>query len=183
MSPLIVVEGIDNSGKSTLAERIAHRFLRPVQESEGPPTATETIDERIVRYMEQDATQPVVYARHPCVSQPIYAGIKGNRGDVVSPELIEAFYNLEPILIYCDPLDRGMSAHKIKEHDTPEFIADLESKYITTLWEYRAWAVKHAKIVWRIGDDEELLMQLVSSALRYHGRDVTPRRVQRFLSR
>lgn len=172
MSPLIVVEGIDNSGKSTLAEKIANRFCRPVQESEGPPTETETINERIIRYMEQDAIQAVVYARHPVISQPIYSSIKGNRGDAVAPELIKAFYDARPLLIYCDPLDRGMSEHKLKGHDTPEFIADLKKEYEAKLKEYRLWAARHANVVYRIGDDEELLMRLVASALQYKGRSV-----------
>jgi hypothetical protein len=173
MGTLIVVEGPDNSGKSTLAERIANRFGIPIYESEGPPTPTETIDQRIARYAARDAKErlPCVYARHPVVSQPIYSYIKGNRGDLVDPRLINDFYANNPILIYCDPLERGLGGHKVKEHDSPEFIADLNSKHLSVREAYRRWAAVHAKIVWRIGDDEEQLMQLVSTALHYAGRN------------
>jgi hypothetical protein len=173
MGTLIVVEGPDNSGKSTLALRIAHRFGLVVHESEGPPTETETINQRIRRYAERDRNNPLpcVYARHPVVSQPIYSAIKGNRGDVVDVNLTMDFYCVQqPILIYCDPLERGLGDHKIKDHDTPEFIADLTDKHIAVRDEYRKWASVHAKIVWRIGDDEEQLMQLVSIALRHAAR-------------
>lgn len=172
MGTLIVCEGPDNSGKSTLAARIAHRFGFTVYESEGPPTETETIDDRIRRYMHRDAASvvPCVYARHPVVSQPIYASIKGNRGDAVDAALREQFYNSEPLLIYCDPLERGLSDHKIKPHDSEEFIADLTNKHIAVRDAYRTWASVHAKIVWRIGDDEEQLMLLVATALRHAGR-------------
>lgn len=171
MGALIVVEGCDNSGKSTLAEHIAHRFGFHVQESEGPPTPTETIDQRIQRYFKRDNSIriPLVYARHPVISQPIYASIKGNRGDAVDPLLVEEFYRRRPFIIYCDPMERGLGDHKIKEHDTPEFIADLTKRHIEVRDKYRAWASVHANIVWRIGDDEELVMQLVTTALRHVG--------------
>lgn len=169
MGALIVVEGCDNSGKSTLADKIATRFGLHVQESEGPPQPGETIDDRIRRYMKRDQSTfvPYVYARHPVISQPIYSQVKGNRGDAVDPLLVEEFYRRDPILIYCDPVDRGMGEHKIKPHDTPEFIADLTAKYNAVLEAYRKWAVVHAHVVWRIGDSEARMMQLVTTLLRY----------------
>jgi hypothetical protein len=169
MRPFIVVEGHDNSGKSTLARHIADRFGFYLQESEGPPTEHETIDDRIRRYFKRDmdADRSMVYARHPVVSQPIYSSVKGNRGDVVDPLLVEEFYRRDPILIYCDPVNRGMGEHKIKPHDTPEFIEGLKRKYVQVLEAYRTWAVVNATVIWRIGDDELQLMRLVETLLRY----------------
>src|ERR1043166_7927791 len=68
--PVIVIEGMDNSGKSTLARVIADHMGLAIQESEGPPRSADEINERVDRYSSMRDTH--LFVRHPCVSNPIY---------------------------------------------------------------------------------------------------------------
>lgn len=171
--PAIIIEGMDCSGKSTLALKIAEQTWRQIQESEGPPRPGENINDRIRRYSEMQL-HTMVYVRHPAISQPIYSGLAGNV-QTVDPDVLAQFYAdvaaNKYILIYCDPAERGLEGHVIKEHDSPEHIAAVEDKYNALVGAYRQWAGRHAHLVWRIGDDADafhasLRARLVSFALK-----------------
>jgi len=80
---MIVVEGVDNSGKSTLIKALQVVFPeRPVQGSEGPPKYKGEMDERVARYIMQPAN--TIYDRHPCVSQPIYGTMRSHLDPILS---------------------------------------------------------------------------------------------------
>jgi hypothetical protein len=148
---LIVIEGMDNSGKSTLAEYLAPRLRLKIQESEGPPLSSEEINLRVEGYL---SLKDTLFVRHPCVSNPIYdlARPPGHRG-WIRQSFIDKFYGLKPTLIYCDPLRRGMDTHETKGHDTSVHLQQITSKYVTLLLAYQKWAIAHAHIIYRIGDD------------------------------
>lgn len=145
---MIVIEGLDNSGKSTLARVIAQSSKFEIQESEGPPKYEGEIEERINRYLESPNK---IYVRHPVISNPIYSQARGDSWQL-DPALRQRFYDLRPLLIYCDPGTRGLGDHQIKDHDTPEHLAVIEANYSKILFMYRNWAADHALINYRIGD-------------------------------
>ena len=152
---MIIIEGMDNSGKSTLAAHIARRLGLRVQESEGPPRSAQEINERCLRY---ETLQNTLLVRHPAVSNAIYGHFR-TEGDPISPDIRERFYAAGHLIIYCDPLDRDLNdGHVVKDHDTPEHLAMLnqQKRQITQL--YRGWAVRHAHIVYRIGDDMDRIV-------------------------
>ena len=162
---VIVIEGIDNSGKSTLARLVARYCGMALIESEGPPRYPGEIDERVKRYALHRNT---VFVRHPCVSQVIYGKMRSEQGSI-DPELVQAFYKDWPLLIYCDPLDRGLGEHVIKpEVDKPEHLEKLERNYDLLLAEYRSWAVRHATLCYRIGDSMERIAALCSTIAWRH---------------
>jgi hypothetical protein len=66
---VIVIEGMDNSGKSTLAESMADYMELLVQESEGPPLSDEEINARVDRYEHMEGR---LFVRHPVISNAIY---------------------------------------------------------------------------------------------------------------
>jgi hypothetical protein len=147
---MIVIEGVDNSGKSTLISAL--RVILPwrVQVSEGPPKYPGEQNERVKRYM----TFPnrMIYDRHPCVSQPIYSQVRSH-ADPIDPALIKQFYTADPLFIYCDGGDRGMKGHVFNpEVDTDEHISEIKENYYHLLMAYRHWAGQHAFISYRIGD-------------------------------
>ena len=159
---MIVVEGMDNSGKSTLGEKLADYIGRIVQESEGPPLSDEEINQRVDRY--EQRKDEVIFVRHPVVSNSIYGKFRPE-GDPITPGRQMLFYDDKPILIYCDAGERGYEGHELKPHDTERHQKLLSEKQADLLREYRLWAAQHAHFIYRIGDDVD---QFIATVFFYY---------------
>ncbi len=154
---MIIIEGMDNSGKSTLAEAMAEYMELIVQESEGPPKNAKEINDRVDRYEGMDDR---LFVRHPVISNSIYGQVR-KEGDPITPGRRILFYEAKHILIYCDAGDRGLEAHVQKAHDTKKHIADVTKNYSKLLELYRLWAAQHAHFIYRIGDDMDQLIATI----------------------
>jgi hypothetical protein len=154
---MIVIEGMDNSGKSTLAIRLAEFMELIVQESEGPPLSDIEINERVDRY---ETMQGRLFVRHPVVSNMIYGQVRPE-GNPITPGRTMLFYDARPTLIYCDAGARGLGAHVEKAHDTRKHLDDITNNYNKLLYLYRQWAAEHAHFIYRIGDDMDKLIRMV----------------------
>lgn len=154
---MIVIEGMDNSGKSTLAREMADYMELIVQESEGPPLSDEEINERVDKYAEM---QGRLFVRHPVISNAIY-GLFRPEGNPITPGRTMLFYEAKPILIYCDAGERGYEGHELKPHDTERHQKLLSENQQNLLREYRLWAAQYAHFVYRIGDDMDQLIATV----------------------
>jgi len=157
----IIVEGPDNSGKSTLAKFIAGQN-QLIQESEGPPKWRGEIVERIDKY--SSFPDDTIFVRHPAVSNPIYDETRPDHlKDPIPLHVLAEFYGQNNLFIYCDPLNRGMSGHEVKGPavETEEHVhrIALHRDVIITL--YRKWAIQHAHVIYRIGDDMEFVKGIV----------------------
>lgn len=158
---MIVVEGVDNSGKSTLI-RALHVVLPDwrLQGSEGPPKYKGEMDVRVQAYG-LNHPRTTIYDRHPCVSQPIYGTMRSHL-DPIASHLITEFYDRDPIFIYCDGGDRGMKAHVFNpETDTEEHLMSVKDNYDNLLHHYRSWAAKYALISYRVGDSVSRVVKIV----------------------
>ena len=146
----IIVEGIDASGKSTLAIALARAFHWTIQLSEGPPHFPGEMNTRLTRYA--NFHQPHIFDRHPVVSQVIYGTLR-THSEPVSQSFITNFYKAGHVIIYCDPGDRGMASHQFNPTvDTPEHLDQVHANYHTLLNLYRVWAIGRAHLMYRIGD-------------------------------
>jgi predicted HAD superfamily Cof-like phosphohydrolase len=154
---MIVVEGPDAAGKSTLADHLAKFFHLPIQKSEGPPTYPGEINDRLERYSK---LPPCIFDRHPVVSQYIYSKAF-NRPIDMDEHWTHQFYAQHPILIYCDPLDQVYD-HVVKAHDNEEHLKQIHNRYDALLDHYRYWAIEHATIIYRIGESKDLIARLVN---------------------
>lgn len=152
----IIIEGHDNSGKSTLAQRMADYIGLIVQESEGPPKSDEEINARVDAYEELESR---LFVRHPVVSNAIYGKFR-DKGDPITEGRRMVFYEGHHTLVYCDA-QRGYEGHVVKDHDTPEHMKLLDENCGLILHEYRLWAAQHAHFVYRIGDDMDRLIAAV----------------------
>lgn len=167
---MVVIEGMDNSGKSTIAQYIGAYIRRPVMESEGPPvardgmTAEEEINQRVDKY--ERFGDSFLYDRHPVVSNEIYGSVRAE-GNPITPGRSMLFYEQRPIFIYCDAGTRGLDAHVQKAHDTEKHLDDITKNYETLLTAYRTWAAKHAHFCYRIGDDPDQLTTAVNFMLAF----------------
>jgi len=160
---MIVIEGMDNSGKSTLGQAMADYLELVVQESEGPPQSAKEINERVDRY---ETMTGRLFVRHPCVSNALYGQVR-NEGDPITYGRRVLFYDQKPLFIYCDAGQRGLGAHVKKAHDSEKHLVDLENNYNKLLYLYRQWAAEHAHFVYRIGDDMDQLIATVYFYLQY----------------
>ena len=154
---MIIIEGMDNSGKRTLASRLADYLEMNIQESEGPPRSVEEINERVDRY---ELMKDTIFVRHPVISNAIYGQVRPE-GDPISEVRRINFYEARPTLIYCDAGLRGLSAHVEKAHDTEKHLRDIEENYDKLLQLYRLWAATAAHFIYRIGDDMDQLISTV----------------------
>jgi predicted HAD superfamily Cof-like phosphohydrolase len=158
---MIILEGPDNGGKSTLAAELARITGLPVQGSEGPPHYMGEMNERIRRYLDMPAT---IFDRFPAISNPIYDRALQREADVIDPALISEVYARQPVLVYCDPGDRGLTGHVVKTRETVEHIEGVQrnQRYLCDL--YQAWAMRHANMIYRIGDDKGQAVRRIISA-------------------
>jgi len=163
---MIVIEGVDNSGKSTLIRALCTSLPAwKVQGSEGPPKHPGEMDERVTRYLEQSPAM-TIYDRHPCVSQPIYGTMRTHL-DKIAPGLISQFYSSTPLFVYCDGGDRGMDSHVFNpETDTVEHLDAVRANYMKLLGLYREWAAKNAFIIYRIGDSTSRVVKTIEYLVR-----------------
>jgi len=160
---MIVVEGMDNSGKSTLGESLASYLDLIVQESEGPPKSDEEINQRVDTYQEMEGR---LFVRHPVISNEIYGKFRPE-GNPITPGRAMIFYEAKPLLIYCDAGERGYEGHVLKPHDTKKHQRLLAKNAGGLLTEYRLWAAQHAHFIYRIGDDMDELIATVHYRLSY----------------
>lgn len=164
--PHIVIEGVDASGKSTLASQLQLALPHcPIQPSEGPPKHPGEITIRVRRYLQFSGT--TIFDRHPVVSQTIYGTMRSHR-DIIETQLVDHFYKSRPLFIYCDPLERGLAQHtRNTAVDTDDHITQIHSNYERLLALYRQWAIAHAHFVYRIGDNAQRLIAAVKGAYYY----------------
>lgn len=103
---MIILEGPDGAGKSTLAQQLSADLNVPLHHSGGPPRDRQEIIARQAR-MNKDLLAGVVkvYDRAPCISDPIYGPII--RGETPFDDYthlaLEFRMRLKVPVIYCRP--------------------------------------------------------------------------------
>lgn len=137
---VIVIEGPDAAGKTTLAINLGYALHLRIQHSEGPEKWPGEIDERIRRYLKMEN---FIFDRHPCISNPIYSG------NPINEQLMAEFMNTEPVFIYC----RGnfMDRHVVKEHDSPDHLKKIHDQNDQIRKAYDDWGLENAHIIFRPG--------------------------------
>lgn len=127
---MIILEGPDNSGKSSLAAELGLTYRHP-----GPaPINDAALDECLATQL-SIMRSPIVHDRVTCISHQIY-----NPGWFLDPKLLlnlRQMIECEDVLfIYCRPPESHMmnfAHHKAKDYDTEEHIKkviDNQHKYI-----------------------------------------------------
>lgn len=149
----IVLEGPDATGKSTLARFLSQELMRSIVPSEGPEKFLGEINDRIVRYQQFDK---VIFDRHPAVSQCIYSIFNGTTSP--ARELVFAFYETKPLLIYC--MGEGL-AHETATYDTYKHLDMIEKNKQAIRRLYDQWALDFAHIIYRVGSPMGRTLNLI----------------------
>ena len=119
----IIIEGPDNSGKTTLANRLSDKLKMPIFHAGGPPGSNE-LAERFCDKQYQLSKNPVILDRITPISRQVYE----NRFQEPSlmDWLVKFIEKPRNIVVYCRPPNENLmdfSTHEIKEHDTDDHIA------------------------------------------------------------
>lgn len=163
----IIVEGLDNSGKSTLVKYLSEELGWDICQGQGPSRFIGDMTSRVNALLLEDNR---IFDRHPVVTNLIYDFGRMKMGmpiDPISVDLAARFYKTRPLFIYCDPLYRRMEGHVFrKATDLPTHIHMVEECYDLLLVEYRRWAFEKADLFYRIGGSMTRIKQLIVGYLR-----------------
>lgn len=119
----IILEGMDNSGKSTLASKFGLEVLHP-----GPAPKTKVDELAFLDFHLKECRLPIVMDRVTCISQQVYQ--KRLFNDLHMSYLNKMINTQYCIIIYCRPPDEvilDFNNHNIKEYDTKEHIAKIKN--------------------------------------------------------
>lgn len=162
---LVIFEGPDGGGKSTLIEHVKSKMvIDACIVSEGPEKYKGEMDDRVRRYHALARAQrnaPLIFDRHPCISQPIYGLIHNQPPPAV--ELVNYLYAFKPFIIYCRPMGGPNHTASEAEWDTPEFLANVDRNFDKLVAEYDAWSLRHANLTYRIGDPMDRIVDIINT--------------------
>ena len=100
---MIIIEGMDNSGKTTLAKTLASHYNWPLEHS--PGYCSKMVDWAKSTLLIQGHR---IYDRHPCISEQVYGPILRDKDEFKTPEggkVMKLFIKKSPLIIFCKPPD------------------------------------------------------------------------------
>lgn len=148
----IIVEGFDNSGKSTLAQSFGLDVQHP-----GPAPRNKWDEFKCLQAQAQQARLPIVMDRVTCISSQVYGGrlFEGHLKDA----LHEMLATQHCVLIYCrPPIERitDFNTHAKKGYDRPSDEAYLKKNAVRLVAQYDQLmnTVPHMRYDWTDPDPE-----------------------------
>ncbi len=138
---IIILEGADNSGKSTLAKRLAADLNLEVCHPGGPP---KNIAEALARCVEQDtifdlSTQVnFIYDRVTCISDRIYRG-KSEYHSVFDMFLDRIKETANVLIVFCRPSTerlKNFDDHVMQDHEDEAVVEHAKNNVDRIIREY-----------------------------------------------
>lgn len=135
---MIIVEGFDGSGKTTLCEHLATAMGWPVQKCGGPTRDAHDLRRWLDRGY-QAMREKSVKDRTTCVSESVYQSLSDPARSAMALHAITDLQRITTshrlVLVYCRPptsfLIDALITHKDKAHDTP---AHMEKVRRQAMW-------------------------------------------------
>lgn len=146
---IIIIEGPDASGKSTLVHKLAQYMNWPVEHSPGPTKTAEEFNDRLRKFL---ALHNTICDRHPAVSEEIY-GIVLRKSVMTDPALLDQYRTASKFVVYC----AASYPHVVKAHDTEEHLQGVARNRHAIKLLYDQWALQEADYIYRGGQIMPLL--------------------------
>lgn len=130
---MIVLEGPDNAGKSTLGKQLSERFGTEVQHSSNPKMSYEELRAKMFAII-NDPRRDAIYDRVPLISEAVYGTLlrginrfNGHEGDGIW----QLFKSCRPLIIYCRPQDDTLSVGlEFKPGEEPDHIESVRKQHL-----------------------------------------------------
>lgn len=127
---MIILEGPDHSGKSTLAAELSKALnMQVVHPGGAPKTLTEEFNFMVTQ--KHKSSELIIHDRVTCISQPVYSTMRheGVNGDQYLPFIRQFESHPKVVIIYCRPPLKNMlemTNHEVKAHETVEHVKMVE---------------------------------------------------------
>lgn len=157
MNKIIVIEGPDGAGKSTLAAALSEYFKWPIIHDGGPLTSRQDFLNRI-KAKGWDNPEPKICDRICYISELIYAPLHCHEPFVSSLELNNWIDRMKPVIVYCTLDSSKEMVERIlmipKAYKTPEFTAQVVKEHpeITRRYNLVMKELQHTKFNWKKDD-------------------------------
>lgn len=139
---MIIVEGIDGSGKTTLAKRLAKDLGIKRYHFKGPPKSLREFKSWCTQ-TSVNLHKPTVHDRVPFISEPMYARIKSHDPFITLEETRFALATAPIVLIYCRPENAFL--HRPDPSEDSEYLRRLQTHWADILADYDSFmASMHA---------------------------------------
>lgn len=130
--PVLVVEGPDGAGKSTLAERLSDHYRYPIVHTGGPLESRREYEERLIE-KEILKARYVIFDRVPMISELVYYPLQKRGPFITIEEGLRDLRAARPVLIYCRLSSSEKMVSRIlktkKSHKTPEYLKKVQQEH------------------------------------------------------
>jgi hypothetical protein len=161
---MILVEGIDGSGKTELVNQLASDLGIAKHKFRGPPEDKNEWDRRC-NLSRTWFTQTVIQDRTPFISECAYGCMTNRNPYITIDETLQIMREYAPILIYCRPT---RFLHNLSEFDTSEYVESLKLNWSIILSMYDGLMARlHAiRYDWTRGDLSKLAYENIVQICR-----------------
>lgn len=136
---MIVLEGPDNAGKSTLGKQLSERFGTEVHHSSNPKMTYEQLRDKMFEII-NDPRRDAIYDRVPLISEGVYGTILRGTNRFNCHEgrgIWQLFAASKPLVIFCRPLDETINVGlEFKPGEDPEHVEAVKKKHLTIAHAY-----------------------------------------------
>lgn len=136
---MIFLEGPDNAGKTTLANKMCKLLDIPyIQGSPHPPKNEEALSDRYQTVINYGGL--AIYDRNPMISEMVYGYVLRDRDITPAKEALEMLcIRHSPIFIYCRPKDSvlfDIDRLNFRPDETPEHIEKIKDNHYDIIKRY-----------------------------------------------
>lgn len=185
---MIIVEGPDGAGKSTLIKQILNEFPQLSVAPRVVSKETEAlVDLRVwVDNHFLEDTKNVIFDRHRLISEPIYGPILRRQNqepgftdrDWMYDSLVKLYIHTKPLVIYCLPPLEVVKANLANDPDNVKVVDSIDAIYCAYVAKSSIDAITGRAFVWDYTimtdpSDMTILASLITNHLEVtHGRTI-----------
>lgn len=175
MNQMIILEGPDGGGKSTLATWLSQRWGWPIVHTGGPLTSREDFISRVADLNLLDPPFSMIVDRTPFISDRVYSIVNPNPPVTTEEDFQKMMIRVRPIIIYCRLADPArmlsLVSKAAKSHKPAEYLDRVQAKHSLIVQNYdRIMApIHHLTFDWERDDRGTLVGKILEELERCAG--------------